>query len=90
MKSAEHEQTEATRDDNNDEGSVKGLGLSVGQAKAMVGPEDAVGSDGLTILHWEGGDFGLGPVGGRAQFSQQQISTWVSFVLPEPSCVGRQ
>ena len=90
MKGAEHEQTEAARDDNHDEGSVKGLGLGVGQAKAMVRPEHAVGLDGLTILHWEGGDFSWGPLGGSAQFSQQQICTRVSFILLEPRCVGRQ
>ena len=58
MKGSEHEQSEAARDDDHYEGSVKGIGMGVRQAKAVVRPEHAVGLDGLSILCWEGGDFG--------------------------------
>ena len=72
---------------------MKGIGIGVRQAKAMVRPEHAVGSDGLSILHWEGGDFSWGPLRGSGavtQFRQQQICTRVSFILLEAGPVGRQ
>ena len=67
----EHEHAEATEYDDDNEGSVKGSGRGVGQAKAVVRPEHAVGSDGLTILCWEGGSFcweSFGDSGGFAEF----------------------
>lgn len=93
MQSAEDMETEAARDDDDNERGGFGVGGGAGKAEAVVGPEDALRTGWLAVDGRKGGEFSNGPWNrGRSvtDFSKEQTSTRIVRVLAKPGDGGGQ